>query len=606
MQNMSFCRIVACCLVATGLALSPSTAPAQPGQMGQSSEWEATAFNNGRRIVRDSNGYFHAVWHSQVALPAAPTGYDCELFYAHTTEPANEPPSMAQNGKWSAPVNMTAQISAKDNRYPSIAIEYAEYDSGQWPAVNRIHVVWQAIPGDPQPPETGRYEVYYANIPVTSSQTGPPTDPAAWTAVLNLSNSETDSLVPSICINRHGAAVSNQHLHVVWQEEDVNSGGSLPLPKEDAWFSNIAYTRSTDSGASWGGPNGGWTSYPPESHHYTWDNLTKNAANAQMPTVACIQDLYAGTPRQQPSYQLGYDSSGVHVAYSEDHTWFSDPPGDFSPSVWTYYLHSPDDGVTWDAPVNLSGEYAVTESYPSIAVDMSDRPHIVTHYAYQDYSASQVFQNEPWHTGAANRIYLAGYDPTLERSFPGPIVGMFGAVKQTSFYYRLDGADTWEFIDPGFDAASDSEFPTVTLDRWMNVNVAAQLYSVETTDYEVRRAFRLNTNQPPGAYSPIPPVYASLGFDGIFTDSGDATHDDLFPNTAFKKSSMFFSPDQEPVGGNDPATDSTAGYDEVWTKIPGLGQQQAISPTLNRQVWQDGNMNYSSTVPVAVSRFSID
>lgn len=40
------------------------TALAQPGTINLTSEWEATAFNNGRRMVRDSNGYFHAFWHS--------------------------------------------------------------------------------------------------------------------------------------------------------------------------------------------------------------------------------------------------------------------------------------------------------------------------------------------------------------------------------------------------------------------------------------------------------------------------------------------------------------------------------------------------------------
>lgn len=85
----------------------------------QSSEWEATAFNNGRRIVRDANGYFHAFWHSKALLPAGPSGSGAHLFYSHTTMPAKEPPSMANQVAWTDPANLTAMLeNYTDHRYP--------------------------------------------------------------------------------------------------------------------------------------------------------------------------------------------------------------------------------------------------------------------------------------------------------------------------------------------------------------------------------------------------------------------------------------------------------------------------------------------------------
>jgi hypothetical protein len=41
----------------------------------EGSEWESTGFNNGRSIVRDGDGYYHAVFHRQpVGQPPTPGG----------------------------------------------------------------------------------------------------------------------------------------------------------------------------------------------------------------------------------------------------------------------------------------------------------------------------------------------------------------------------------------------------------------------------------------------------------------------------------------------------------------------------------------------------
>ncbi len=547
----------------SSLSLTSAASPRDSGAFGpvsadgftsQSSEWEATGFNNGRRLVRDSNGYFHAVWHTSTTLPSAPAAIGCQILYAHTTAPAAEPPSMARAGSWSTPVVMTPPaLGLVDNRYPSLAVENADYDTGQWKAVNKLHVVWQGLPA-----VGGRYEVYHASIPVTD----PPSAPAPWASVANLSNSPTDSLVPAICINHYGPVVSNQHIHVVWQEEDTNRTGIAPAAPEDAGFSDIAYTRSTDGGATWGGPAGGW-----ETH--AWDNVTSSASNSQMPTIACIQDRHTSTPAFSGRAELGYETETVHIAYNED----AGPAG-----IKLFYRASADDGLTWNPRLNLTDgvrNYAGNEAYPSIAVDMADLPHVVA-------MTDGLTRAEPQRTETS---YQPGISPLLNRAFPGPGVGMYAAAPNAISYYNLTSSG-WTNSSPG-SGGDDNEFPTVALDRWMHVSVSWQAFTVSTADYEVVRATRLNTQAP--QFPVAPPQYGP--WRTVVNDSQDAAGDELLPNLAFKKSSTYFTPRE----GTDSDPQARPGYDQVWTRVPGHGGA-ATQPDIRREVWQDGNMTYDTHV----------
>ena len=82
-----------------------------------SSEWEATGFNNARSIVRDADGYFHMVYHTQINPDAAPGG-PCDIFYSHTIVPA--PPTSSMD--WAPPIPIASM--PEDDRYPSIGIEH--------------------------------------------------------------------------------------------------------------------------------------------------------------------------------------------------------------------------------------------------------------------------------------------------------------------------------------------------------------------------------------------------------------------------------------------------------------------------------------------------
>lgn len=514
------------------IGLISTTIFAQPGRINFSSEWEATGFNNGRRIVRDSNGYFHAFWHSQRSPNAIPSGNGCDIYYAFTLATAKEPPSMANQGAWSQPVNLTCELGYCDNRYPSVAIEYETWDNDkEWPAVNTLHIVWQAMFKE-QP----RYEICYANIPVGI----PPTSPAPWSNAENLSKTKTDSLVPAIAINSYQEDFQKQHLHVVWQEEDIqDKGGSV----EDDWFSDIAYIRSADSGQTWSG----WYGF----NGYAWDNLTNSATNSQMPTIGCILDQHTDPKHPYGLKEFGYNSTAVHVAYHEDNGSLTN----------VYYLYSPDDGQTWNGPQNLSGENM--DAYPNIAVDMLDQAHIV-------FMRGEMRQHEPLRS-SGNDDYLAGIDPTYPGSFPGPYPGMYAEMPNYIVYVGPKGTNVWG------DGSDDLEFPTVALDRWQHLNVNWQQFFREIGDYEIIRDFNLNGNQP--QFPLIPPSYS--GWSGPLNDSQDESCDDLFPNLAHKKAAMYLSPDELKISG----------FDEVWTKIEGHGRDRATGP-FPKFIMQDGNMTY--------------
>ncbi|MDI6783713.1 MAG: hypothetical protein QME64_06415, partial [bacterium] len=500
-----------------------STTVVGGGPIGASSEWEATGFNNGRRMVRDSNGYFHALWHTQWPI-STPSAANCQIFYSYTTVTAMQPPSMAAQGKWAMPINMSSTLNFWDNRYPSVAIAYDIFDNvPSWKNTNVLHVVWQAMTTSAS--LGGRYEVFYARITVNSytstTSNRPPTAPTPWTlpAVRNLSNTTTDSLVPAIAINQH-SGVANQHLHVVWQEEDYNG---IVAPAEDAWFSDILYRRSTTSGATW----------------TAIQNLTNSPMNSQMPSIACILDQYTVTPATTGRNDFGYNSDDVHVSYNEDIG-----PG----IIHVFYLRSLNDGVVWNPRVDVSvGTGGVLDAYPNIAVDMTDNPHIT----FMRYNITQF---EPLRTGAPGIQYLPGINPMFPNSFPGPDIGMYGSKTNVVVYaYSTTTGANWYWLD--FATSNDCEFPTVALDRWQHTNVNWQEFN--GADYEIMRVTRLNTFPP--TFPILLPKYAGT-WSTATSDSMDLDNDDLFPNLAERKVAQYMP-----------------GYDEVWTKLTGHGVMAATT-----------------------------
>ncbi|MCD4701178.1 MAG: T9SS type A sorting domain-containing protein [Candidatus Aegiribacteria sp.] len=224
-----------------------------------SSEWEATGFNNGRAMVRDADGFFHIVYHSQDNPDSAPGGF-CDIWYSHTLVPA--PPIISAD--WAPAVKIVSLPG--DDRYPSIAIFHGS--AGVSNDIDWLHVVWQHC--DPG----GVYDIFFC-----SSQNALVPPPDAWNAPIPLHMSAQNSLVPDIDVSLGNG------LHVVWQEEDVDP------------FSEIYYSRSVNNGVNWSGAL----------------NISMTLeVNSQMPDIATVIDFNGGPC---PYY---YYSNFLHVVWNDD------------------------------------------------------------------------------------------------------------------------------------------------------------------------------------------------------------------------------------------------------------------------------------------------
>ncbi len=486
---------------------------------GMASEWDSTAFNNGRRMVRDADGYFHVVFHAQNPIDPPPLpGGPCDIWYTHTILPA--PPTGPWD--WAIPVKIV-ETQQLDSRYPSIVIEHG---TNIMPKVNdMLHVVWQE-----ENPDTGLYDVWHISSP--NSNTPPPD---AWNNPMPVWISQSNSLVPAIACSR------GNRLHVVWQEEDFTP------------FSEILYSRSIDHGNTW---------LPVPT------NLSNTPeTNSQMPTIACLID-YNNPPSSQPFIYLTQE---VHVAWCDDLQYTAPPPV-------ICYTHSPDAGTSWDIWEVITDPFGGAlgnDGYPSIAVTKDwqeavfEIPHVVwTHH---------VNPADPDTPGP----YIPGQDPSLANSFPGPFIGMYSLLGpgHTVYSYRIPSAG-WQSFEFIMDE-SDDEFPNISVDKNNNLYVAWQSWYNwidNIYDYETFSSFKQwlgGTMWTPW----FPPTLVS----------DDPERDDLFPNLAYKKAAMY-----------DPIIDPYI-MDGVWTKVDkdlsegGHGPAAALSPW--HEIMFLGSSQYTDPAP---------
>lgn len=491
--------------------------------IGQSSEWDATAYNNGRRVVRDCSdplhltGYHHYVWHSLNNPANPPIGRNCDIFYACTDD---------FGAPVIGPVNLTGGMGFWDNRYPSIAIENFQFDAaGNFIFFNTLHVVWQC-----KQAVGANYEIMYGAI-LVGNPPAPAPFPAPPASLINVQNlSQTParhSLVPAIDINHYGPfGPGMQHIHVVWQEENVPHPGA-------ANASDIFYTRSVNSGLNFNGPATGGL----------WDNITNTPLHSQMPSIACAIDTFQGLP--VAFGDCVYPTDDVHVAYNE---------GTAAGGIHVYYLHNAVDGnPPWAGAVDVTalmgGGAAALDGYPNISSDMLDNVHIVY--------MSNVGPHSPITTG-----YRPGIDPLDIRSFPGPNPGMYNGLLNNIVYWSNNpGANPLPALPAGY----DREFPTAALDRYQNLTLNWQECQVLAPgvvgDYQVLRDYCFNLLAP----ALVAPVYGAwAAFPN--NDSIDPPNEDLFPNLAHKKESMYLI-----------RVAPFPGFTEIWNKVMGLGSGNCIA-----------------------------
>jgi hypothetical protein len=179
----------------------------------------------------------------------------------------------------------------------------------------------------------------------------------------------------------------------------------------------------------------------------------------------------------------------------------------------------------------------MVDAYQSIAADMLDNPSIT-------FMRDSIIQYEPLRTVPIR--YLPGVDPSQPYSFPGPHVGMYGALPNGIVYCSYTGSGNWLMEEI---TGNDKEFPAIALERWQSLNINWQEFIAAQMDYEIMRTTNLNPTVPAN-----PPALQLLqGWSIPTSDSKDNANDDLFPNLAHKKAVLYHSA----------IAVTTSGYDEV-------------------------------------------
>ena len=518
-----------------------------------SSEWEATAFNNGRRLVRDSDGYLHTVWHSRNTTGTAPNGSGCSIFYSYTTTPCKGD-GIPDNDDWVAPINIVDVVENPfDNRYPALVIEHGSKTDPKGNDV--LHVVWQrdasgAVPG------SGDYEIWYMNtygqdIDIAGGL------PAIWGPPIQIWNLPGHhDLVPSIACNY------NNHLHVAWQCENWDGD------------SEILYARSTDHGMTWTDNMGSnLTTFGGPAIPY---NISNNICSSQCPSIACVIDAPT-TPSLAPQREFyeplegtvesyTYTTCTVHVAWHDKDAGMggcSPLPGDYH--IW--YGYSPDDGTNWpvleDVTILTAGDY---DTYVSLTVDYYDQPHIAFMHNCDN-------EHDPDPPGPAT--YIAGLSPVNPVSFPGPDPKMYGVLPQIIIYSFRAWAPPlpngiWQGREMITMGMTDDEFPSVAMDEQMGVHIAWQSWGAVTMEYIIMVNHNPFNWMAPGFIN-----WMGWGMNMELTSEGfmGPYFDDLFPSEAHKKLGMY-------SGG------ASTDLDLVWTRIGGQGSAAAIGG--NNEIWYLG------------------
>ncbi len=421
------------------------------------SELDGTGMNNGRRIVRDSQGFYHLVFTSKYPASDA-SGNPPEtafeegiIYYTRTLIPAeggSPPPWTSAMWKIPVPITSTADgaVTPIDDRYPSIAIEY-----GMGSVNERLHVVWQR-----ERSVNGVYDIAYTTCSNDGSCAWEDGTGGSGHRFLYQSNTasvpvERNSLVPSIAINQ------NNHVHVTWQEENY-----IQVSGNDEYYSEVLYK--------------GYTQGSSPTRDAIWfdaDDYSANISqtpfkNSQMPSIACILGDAAGE----------YNSTQVHIAWNDDEN--NAGSGGASPNIW--YTSSLDDGATWNSGSRENWSAALldggADGYPSLVIDTADMPHVVFMHG--------VSTDDPDGTTFNGRD---GYAPGIEFAFPGqnpypgPDPGLYQGAVQSIYY--ANSIDPITVVSDG--TTLDNEFPSIALDSDGNQYVVWQglrPYS-EVGDYDI-------------------------------------------------------------------------------------------------------------------------
>ena len=326
------------------------------------------ATNGGRKIVRDSKGYWHVVYKDSTMQIAARRAKDLTT-WQDTNPPTLESytqyaPSIAADAlgnvhlvwygtdansggvqlikysrfdghTWTAKVNITSGSNYHEN-YPSIHIG----------SNNVIHVVYNAADA-----------VYSATrqIKHIKSEDGG----ASWSSPKNISPTATyGQYFPSV------AGDKNNTLHAVWQAPDASTNQY-----------QIQYSTSTDGGSTWS----------------TCVNVSNTVGYEQGNPVVVV-----GKNNQPHIFWRGTDS-GSGGKYRVKHTYL--------------------DG-TWAAWENVNPITGYSQGEPSVTVDPWGTLHLVTHSADADNAISRVRYAKNDGTGWTSWV-ITSPDAEVAATYPG-------------------------------------------------------------------------------------------------------------------------------------------------------------------------------------------
>ncbi len=314
---------------------------------------DATAYNNGRRTVRDSAGNIHLVYHSSG-----------EIYYTK---------SINNGGTWSAPSNLTNNPAL--SLHPSLVIDasnnlhlvYEEYNTC-WEVVYRKSIggVFSGTAtklsegNDAVTPvvtidANGKIHLVYAEYSAGSSEIIYRQFNGSWTTPMNISNSAGLSYSPSLSTD------SNNNIHLAWVEDGLTPGNGQILYKRTTvgiWQPGVTNVSNT-SGHSIAPC---LVSDASGNQHLVWENrasageiLYKKQTGGVFSGAAMNLSDNSGNS-YAPSISAG-PADTLHIA------WFDDTTGNKE----IMYCNSVNGGAGFNPTENMSNS-ATASAYPNLGL----------------------------------------------------------------------------------------------------------------------------------------------------------------------------------------------------------------------------------------------
>jgi hypothetical protein len=330
---------------------SQSVNVSTPLSIATNANYISTDFNNGKKMVTDTNGNIYAVF--QMGNPFS---------YCYKSSDGG--------ATWS---NLNLPTATYTTYSQSIAID----------SLNNLHVVWSGLDST----YTTQPQIYYSKYNGTS-----------WTTGIIVNSAPSNSYpqyAPVITVD------SNNNIHIVWHGWDSNYTNT----------NNIKYSKSINGGVTWSNfsyvnnsPGSSYTQYYASITVDSLNNLHVVWTGAQSGYSSEPQIYYSKSTNSGTSwgnYTIVNSTQGAYrqespsiVADSSDklHVVWAALDSTYTSNTQIKYSKSTDYGASWSANViiNSSPSNTYSQQYPSLTVDSSNGIHV--YWQGKDASAPTYFQ----------------------------------------------------------------------------------------------------------------------------------------------------------------------------------------------------------------------